>query len=428
METDKQWFIDARYGLFIHYGLYSILGRGEWVLCKERLDIGEYKKLADQFTAENIDFDGLLGRAKNDWGMNYAILTCKHHDGFCLYDSKLTDFTTVKTTCGRDLVAEFVEACRKHGLRIALYHTLNDWTSTQNAVDALERHDECYQPFIDFVHGQIREIMTNYGKIDVMWYDGWWPFDGEGWQAEKLNAMVRELQPGILINSRCGLKGDFDTPEKHITTSQPGQAWEACMTLNDNWGFHKGDNSWKSPSDVAEMLRQCATGVGNLIINVGPKGDGSLPTESIDCLDAVGVWLKLNREAIFDTKRFVFGMHTGDTGNADWTHSGMFSANDGAFYWHIRHWPGAPLRLAGVMCKVTDVKLLATGQSFPFSQSGDRLIVEGVAKQMDTSAGPVVFKFSTEGEPRLYRCGGYEVPNVEHCRYDPMPSDIQGGL
>ena len=253
MEADKQWLIDARYGLFIHYGLYSILGRGEWVLCKERLDIGEYKKLADQFTAENIDFDGLLGRAKNDWGMNYAILTCKHHDGFCLYDSKLTNFTTVKTTCGRDLVAEFVEACRKHGLRIALYHTLNAWTSTQNAVDALERHDECYQPFIDFVHGQIREIMTNYGKIDVMWYDGWWPFDGEGWQAEKLNAMVRELQPGILINSRCGLKGDFDTPEQHITASDPGQAWEANMTLNDNWGYHKGDNNWKSPTDAANL-------------------------------------------------------------------------------------------------------------------------------------------------------------------------------
>jgi len=153
MAPDLQWFKEARYGLFIQYGLYALLERGEWVMNREHIPVADYKKLADVFTADKLDFDGLLRRAKQDWGMRYAVMTCKHHDGFCLYDSKLTDFTAPQTRCGRDLVREFVDACRQHGLRIALYHTLNDWIHTPNAVDALERPRECYQPFIDYVHG-----------------------------------------------------------------------------------------------------------------------------------------------------------------------------------------------------------------------------------------------------------------------------------
>ena len=149
MQPDIEWFRNARYGLFIHYGLYSLLERGEWVLNREAIPFPQYARLAEQFTAKKFDADELLWRAKQ-WGMRYAILTCKHHDGFCLYDSKLTDFTTTKTACKRDLVGEFVAACRKHGLRIALYHSLNDWTHEPNSIDALERGGECYQAFIDF--------------------------------------------------------------------------------------------------------------------------------------------------------------------------------------------------------------------------------------------------------------------------------------
>ncbi|MBU1855407.1 MAG: alpha-L-fucosidase, partial [Verrucomicrobia bacterium] len=194
MNANMKWFASARYGLFIQYGLYALLERGEWVMNREHIPIAEYKKLADVFTADKLNFDVLLRRAKEDWGMRYVVIPCKHHDGFCMYDSALTNFTAPKTRCGRDLVREGVEACRRHGLRIALYHTLNDWLCAPNAVDALERPNECHQPFLDYVHGQIREVLTNYGKIDVLWYDGWWPFDAQGWQAGKLNAMARELQ------------------------------------------------------------------------------------------------------------------------------------------------------------------------------------------------------------------------------------------
>jgi len=423
MQTNTQWFKDARYGLFIHYGLYSLPGRGEWVLNRERIPVEDYKKLADVFTADRLDFDTLLGQAKNAWGMRYATLTCKHHDGFCLYDSALTDFTAVKTRCGRDLVAEFVGACRRHGLRISLYHSLNDWTAAPNAVDALERPEACYQDFIDFAHGQIREILTRYGKIDVMWYDGWWPFDGNGWQAEKLNAMVRALQPGILVNGRCGLPGDFDTPEKHITASAEDRPWESCVSLNDNWGYHKGDHAWKSPKAVAEMLRQCAAGCGNLLVNVGPRGDGTIPQEAVDCLDRVGKWLERNGEAVFHTDRFTFDLNNRLHGRGDFGHSGGFSAAGNAFYWHIRHWPGTPLVLAGVKATVTDVSELSTNKTYPFQQEGNRVVVKNVPEEWDTPM-PVVFRFRTREQPRLYLCGGYRTPQVDHCRYDPVPSDL----
>jgi len=419
-KPDLQWFLEARYGLFIHYGLYSLLGRGEWVMNKERIPVDEYRKLAGRFTAEKFDADDLIGRAKR-WGMRYAVLTTKHHDGFCLYDSKLTDFTAPKSAARRDLVAEFVAACRKHGLRVCLYHSLNDWSVSPNAVDALERPAECYQRFIGFAHGQIREIMTNYGKIDTMWYDGWWPFDGAGWQAEKLNAMVRSLQPGILVNGRCGLKGDFGTPEQHLAPSR--EPWEGCITLNNNWGFHRGDSDWKSPKAVAEMLRQCAAGCGNLLLNVGPKGDGSIPQESIDILDRVGGWLAKNGTAIYGTERFEFNLRERGDSRGDWTHSGGFTASGNNFYWHLRNWPGSTLYLGGVKCRVTRVSELASGTEYPFSQDGERVAVSGLPETMDASM-PVVMRFETADRPMIYGCGGHREPNVPHCRYDPVQSDL----
>ena len=424
MAPDLQWFKEARYGLFIQYGLYALLERGEWVLNRERIPIGEYKRLADRFTADRLDLDALLRRAKHDWGMRYAVMTCKHHDGFCLYDSALTDFTTLKTRCGRDLVREFVDACRKHGLRIALYHSLNDWTCSPNAVDALERPEECYQPFIDYVHGQFREILSNYGPIDVLWYDGWWPFDGKGWQAEKLNAMARRLQPGILVNGRCGIPGDFETPEGHMGSVPEGRPWEAYMNLNDSGGYHKGDHNWKSPGDVVEFLRQGAARQGNLMLNLAPRGDGSIPDPWERCVEKVGAWLKKNGEAIYQAnERFVLSLHNDANARSDWTHHGRFSASERAFYWHIDKWPGNPLVLVGVECRVVDVTELATGTRYAFRQEGSRVIVDGVPDQMDTAL-PVVLRFQTSERPRIYHCGGYTVPKVDHCRYDPLPSDL----
>jgi alpha-L-fucosidase len=423
MAPDLAWFTKARYGLFIQYGLYALLERGEWVLNREHIPVGDYKILAQKFTARKLNFDRLLGNARRRWGMRYAVMTCKHHDGFCLYDSALTDFTAPKTCCGRDLVREFVDACRKHGLRIALYHSLNDWVHSPSAVDALENHEKCYQPFIDYVHAQFREILSNYGPIDILWYDGWWPFDGKGWQAEKLNAMARALQPGILLNGRCGIPGDFETPEGHVKVAPPGRPWEAYMNLNSSGGYHRGDNDWKSPALVAEILRQCAAGQGNLMLNLAPMGDGSIPRPWEKCVDKVGAWLKKNGEAIYTDERFVLSLHSDQNALSDWTHHGKFSASKDSFFWHISKWPGNPLVLYGVQCKVAEVSALASGRRYPFRQDGLRVVVEKVPDK-NKSGMPVVLRFRTAGRPSIYNCGGYTIPKVSHCRYDPLPSDL----
>jgi alpha-L-fucosidase len=417
----EQWFADARYGMFIHYGLYSMLGRGEWVLNREQIPLPEYKALTKKFAAENLDFDYLFSKARNDWGMRYVTLTTKHQEGFCLFDSKFTDFKSTNSAARRDIVAEFVQACRKHDLKISLYFSLNDLAASPSAVDALERSAECYQQYIEYVHGQCRELLENYGKIDILWYDGWWPFDGKGWQGEKLNAMARKLQPGILVNGRCGVRGDFATPEQHLASSEG--MWEACMTLNNNWGYHAGDDNWKSPKQVAEMLRKVAAGRGNLLLNVGPRGDGSIPDETVRILDQVGAWLKTNGRAIYGSERFEFDLMSRGSGRADWTHHGLFTARGNNFYMHIHSWPGSELVLTGLECGITGVRCLATGKECAFSQKNGKITVQGLPDKMDTSM-PVVLEFTAKDTPCIYRTAGYNNPAVAHCRYDPVTSDM----
>ena len=282
------WFRSARLGMFVHFGLYSLLGRGEWTMNRERIPRAEYEQLADRFTIERFDADALAELAVT-LGARYVIFTTKHHEGFCLFDSQLTDYTSVKRGPKRDIVAEVIAACRKRGLRIALYFTLNDWHHQPDATDALE-DPAAHAQFIAYVHGQIRELMSRYGHIDVMWYDGWWPFDAQGWQADAMNAMVRELQPHILFNNRNCLPGDFATPEQHMT-AVPGRVWEANLTLNDNWSYHPFDQNWKSPQQVMQLLLQAARNCGNLVLNVGPRGDGSIPEQYAAVFGQIGAWL-----------------------------------------------------------------------------------------------------------------------------------------
>jgi len=421
---NPQWFRDARYGLFIHYGLYSLLGRGEWVLNKEEIPVADYMRLQAAFTAENLDFGELLRRAREDWGMRYAVLTTKHHDGFCLYDSAFTDFKAPNAAAGRDLVREFVDACRANDLRIGLYHSLNDWTCSPNAVDALERPETCYQPFIDYVHGQIVDLMSSYGEIDVMWYDGWWPFNAEGWQAEDLARKVRELQPGILFNGRSGLPGDFDTPEGHVSAS--ARPWEACMTHNDHWGYHRGDHEFKPPKALIRMLRKCAQGQGNLLLNVGPRGDGSVPEGSIEALDAVGAWLQFNGESVFTGERFDFKLmdERGDS-RGDWTDVGGYTAAGNRLYLHIDHWPGETFAIAGLECTVQAVSMLGDPElAVRWEQEDGRLVFRELPPVYDTAV-PRVLALDCDRAPSLYKSGGRRNPQVPHVRYDPLPSDIQ---
>lgn len=420
--VDMDWFVRARFGLFVHYGLYSLLGRGEWAMNRERIPRREYRRLASRFTAERFDADELCELALRA-GARYVVLTTMHHDGFRLYETKLSSFNAVKSAARRDLVAEFVEAARKRGLRVGLYHSLNNWMDEPDGVAALESK-RAYKAFIEATFERIRELVTKFNPIDTLWYDGWWPFDAKGWQAERMNAMVRSIQPHILVNGRNGLPGDFATPENHITAPEHWRPWEACMTHNANWGYHEGDEEWKSPGQVVDLLARCAAGKGNLLLNIGPKGDGSIPVPSRKILTRIGAWLENYGEAIFDTDFFTFGLRERGNHRGDWTLHGPLTAKGNNFYLLLRRPPSVEIAVGGLQCRVKRVTLLGKKKrELSFRQTKDRIVVEKLsAKELDDVCS--VLRFECDGRPEIYGTAGMRVPTVPHPSYDPCPSDI----
>src|SRR5215831_14875550 len=245
------WWHEAKFGMFIHWGLYSVIGQHEWAMEVEGVPISQYEILAKHFQPKPNaarDWARLAKRA----GQKYMVMTSKHHEGFCNFDTKLTDYSATKQGPGRDLVREFVEAARAEGLRVGFYYSLMDWHHPDGArckTDAAAR-----KRFVEYTHGLVRELMTNYGKIDILWYDVDWPLTAREWESERMNRMVFELQPEIIVNNRNGLPGDFSTPEQEIRADDKGRAWETCMTLNDSWGYHEADNNWKTPKTIVNNL------------------------------------------------------------------------------------------------------------------------------------------------------------------------------
>ncbi|MHC4253881.1 MAG: alpha-L-fucosidase, partial [Planctomycetota bacterium] len=297
-ERRMQWWHDARFGMFIHWGLYAQLGRHEWVMNRERIPLDEYEKLADTWKPKKNAARAWAKLAKKA-GMKYMVMTTKHHEGFLLWDSDMTDYCAAKHGPGRDLVQEYVDAARAEGLGVGFYYSLMDWHHPDGHACA---HDELARKrFLDYTKGCVRELCTKYGKIDILWYDVSWPLrTPEEWDSYRMNAMVRELQPDIIINNRSKLDEDLGTPEEHIKAAEAGRAWEACMTFNGSWGWQPAPpEDWHSVRKVIDMLRTCTAGGGNLLLNIGPLPDGSIPPEATERLTAVGKWLKKYGDVIY---------------------------------------------------------------------------------------------------------------------------------
>src|SRR5881227_2948092 len=292
-ERRMKWWHEAKFGMFIHWGLYSTLERHEWVMENEGIPVSEYERLAPRFKPAPNAARAWARLAKSA-GMKYMVMTTKHHEGFCNFDSKLTDYCAPRQGPGRDLVREYVEAARAEGLRFGFYYSLMDWHHPDGAKCATD--EAARKRFVEYTHGLIRELLTNYGKIDVLWYDVSWPLDAKGWESERMNKMVFELQPDIIVNNRNKLAGDFSTPEQRIEAAEAGRAWESCMTMNDSWGYHRADDAWKTPKQVVRNLITCAHDGGNYLLNIGPKPDGSVPAESVAILNSVGQWMDKNRD------------------------------------------------------------------------------------------------------------------------------------
>jgi alpha-L-fucosidase len=385
-ERRMKWWHAAKFGMFIHWGVYSVYGRHEWVMEMEGIPAAEYEKTAKLFTPKlntARDWARLAKRA----GMKYMVMTTKHHEGFCLFDTKTTNYCAPKQGPGRDLVKEYVEAARAEGLRVGFYYSLMDWHHPDGARSS--ENEAARRRFVDYIHTHIRELMTNYGKIDILWYDVAWPLDAEGWESEKMNDMVFKLQPDIIVNNRNKLDGDFSTPEQQITAATNGRAWESCMTMNDSWGYHKADDNWKTPRTIIRNLITCSHDGGNYLLNIGPKPDGSIPEESTRTLTAVGQWLDKNGGSIYETEAC----------NPRRCRFGSFSRKGNTLFLHVAYWPGSTVSIAGLINKVKSASMLATGQKIAFKQDTYSLSFTGLPENMPF-APMTSIAMELDGEPK----------------------------
>jgi alpha-L-fucosidase len=392
-QGDWKWWAHDRFGLFIHWGLYALPARHEWVKSRERITDEEYGTYFDHFDPDLYD-PKAWACAAQDAGMKYFVITTKHHEGFCLWDTQMTDYNAVRHGPGRDLVREYVEACREYGLKIGFYHSLMDWHHPDGARCAYD--EEARRRFLDFTQGCVRELCSNYGPIDIFWHDVSWPLPTpEAWESVKMNSMIRELQPGILISNRSKLDEDFGTPEEHVTAAEEGRAWEACMTFNGSWGYMPISPDWRSVREVIRMLRTAAAGQGNLLLNIGPAPDGSVPPEAVERLEAVGKWVAANGEALYGQ------MDRADRGHMEWMPTGEWTIKGNTAYYWCTRWPGEQLVIGGLQCKVEHASLLATGAAVAFEQTENRLILKGLPwQEPDEIAGVTVLKLECDGPPK----------------------------
>ncbi|WP_274365892.1 alpha-L-fucosidase [Paenibacillus thermotolerans] len=373
-----EWFRYDRFGMFIHWGLYAIPARGEWVRARERISNEEYQRYFDEFNPTRYN-PREWAKAAKAAGQKYAVITTKHHDGFCLFDSALTDYKATNTPAGRDLIREFVDAFRAEGIRTGFYYSLIDWYHEHYPAygdrqhpmrdnEAFKHKPIDFDKYLTYMHGQVKELLTNYGKIDIMWFDfSYDDMTGEKWQATKLIEMIRSIQPDIIIDNRLGgnikaehpeiYAGDFYSPEQIIPPGgiidELGRQvpWEACITLNDNWGYHASDNRYKTPEQVVRALVECVSKNGNLLLNVGPDAKGEIPQESLNILDTVGEWVRRNGDSIY-------GCSASLLPKPEW---GRYTQRGNKLYAHVFDRGIGPIYFQGLKGKIAKARLLADG-------------------------------------------------------------------
>lgn len=392
-EKRMQWFVQARFGMFIHWGLYAVPARGEWVRSNERMPEEKYMPFFREFDPSAADPKAWVQAAK-EAGMGYVILTAKHHDGFCLFDSELTDFKSTNTPMGRDIVREFLEAGREAGLKVGLYYSLIDWHHPDfphygdryhpmRSDPAASNEERDFERYLAYMHGQVKELCTRYGRLDVLWFDfSYNQLRGEVWRANELADMVRTLQPGILLNNRLEVSGegfgslaqgepapchgDFVSPERMVPPEglfdPQGRPlyWETCTTMNHSWGYCAGDTWYKPAPLLLKKLVECVSKGGNFLLNVGPDGNGRIPRQAMDTLKYLGQWMQINGESIR-------GCGPSGMEKPEW---GRITRRENVLYLHIYENALGPLPLYGIPAeKIRAMRLLQDGREISLSVS-----------------------------------------------------------
>ena len=392
VETPEQksqrmaWWTDARFGMFIHWGLYALPARHEWVKNAERLTNELYQKYFEEFNPDLYNPKEWARMAK-EAGMKYVVLTAKHHEGFCQFDSKFTDYKSTNTPFGRDVVREYVDALRAEGLKVGFYYSLIDWHHPDYTID--ENHpqrqtsDSAYarlnigrdmSKYREYLKNQVRELLTNYGEISVIWFDFSFPGkhgkDHNDWGSEDLLKMVRTLQPGIIIDDRLDLKDvdggwDFESPEQYKVEKWPERngkkvAWETCQTFSGSWGYYRDENTWKSTPQLLELLIESVSKGGNLLLNVGPTARGVFDFRAQERLKAMGEWMKYNSRSIYGCTEAPPGFVA--PANTIYTYNPVTKR----LYVHLLSYPMGDLKLKGIADKVKYIQFLHDASEIKF--------------------------------------------------------------
>jgi len=419
-EQRMKWWKDARFGLFIHWGLYSVPAgewkgdttHAEWIRTTAQIPINEYEKFVQQFDPEKFNAEEWVKLAKAA-GMKYIVITTKHHDGFCMFDTKQTDFDIMSTPFHRDVLKELAAACRKENIHLCFYHSIMDWHQPYYFPRRDWEKDrpgtsDNFDAYVSYMKKQLRELLTNYGKIGVLWFDGQWENTWTHERGKDLYEYVRTLQPSIIINNRVdvgregigqtkpGFAGDFGTPEQEIpATGVPGADWESCMTMNGHWGYNSHDNDWKSPEDLVRKLIDIASKGGNFLLNVGPTSEGVFPEASVERLKDIGTWMSANGESIHGSKASPFK-------NLSWGRCTRKSISGGTrLYLHVFDWPAdGKLIVPGLGSKVTNCYSLADKKKLTATRAGGDYVIDVSGVEQQPYATVVVIDI--KGKPVTY--------------------------
>ncbi len=373
-EGDTSWFVKDRFGMFIHWGTYALAARHEWVKRNERIPDEQYERYFKHFNPDLYD-PRVWARAAARAGMKYFVVTTKHHEGFCLWDTQYTNYKAPNTPYGKDLLAPMVDAFRAEGVKVGFYHSLLDWHHPEYPIDnchPMAEHADALKwnkkrdvrKYADYLYNQSRELLTNFGRIDVLWYDFSWDFKGAApnnlggkgkadWQSERLIAMIRKLQPHIILNDRLQVGGDIVTPEQWqpqewVLKDGERVVWESCQTFSGSWGYYRDEMTWKSPEQLIQMLINSVARGGNLLMNVGPTGRGEFDARALEALEVYAKWMRVHSRAIYGCTQSDFK----EPRDCRYTQNGK------KLYLHILAWPFQHIVLEGLAGRVEYAQLL----------------------------------------------------------------------